>query len=61
MKGRLVCIYGRVKSHTFTDEDGVKYYATEMIAANMRRLADREAGGAGGGIASAPAPDSALS
>lgn len=51
-KGRQIYIEGRLQTRSWEDQNGVKKYTTEIIAANMQMLGSAQ--GAGGG-ASRPA------
>ena len=57
-KGRPVYVEGRLKTHKWTDKEGVEKYTTEIVASEMQLLGSREGmgdGGGEGGARSAPA------
>jgi len=37
-KGKLVFVEGRIQTRSWDDKDGVKHYATEIVASGMRML-----------------------
>ena len=47
-KGRPVYVEGRLKTRKWTDKDGVEKYTTEIVAAEMQLLGNREGMGGGG-------------
>lgn len=60
VKGKQVYIEGRLQTHDWEGQDGVKRYRTEIIAENMIMLGSRSDGGApftSGASSSAPTPD----
>jgi single-strand DNA-binding protein len=48
-KGRQVYVEGRLRTRSYDDKDGVKKYATEIIADTVQFLGGRDGGGGGGG------------
>ena len=50
-KGKQIYVEGRLSTHSWDDDQGVKHYMTEVIANDLKILERREAGqgGAGGG------------
>jgi single-strand DNA-binding protein len=48
-KGRMVYVEGRLRTRSYDDKDGVKRYATEIIADTVQFLGGRGEGGGGGG------------
>jgi single-strand DNA-binding protein len=48
-KGRQVYVEGRLRTRSYDDKDGVKKYATEIIADVVQFLGGRDGGGGGGG------------
>lgn len=48
-KGRMVYVEGRLKTRSYDDKDGVKRYATDIIAETVQFLGGRGEGGGGGG------------
>lgn len=48
-KGRQVYVEGRLRTRSYDDKDGVKKYATEIIADTVQFLGGRGEGGGGGG------------
>lgn len=48
-KGRMVYVEGRLKTRSYDDKDGVKRYATDIIADTVQFLGGRGEGGGGGG------------
>jgi len=56
-KGKQVYVEGRLQTRSYTDKDGNKRYATEVVAEEVMLLGGRGEGGeggAGGGMQSAP-------
>lgn len=54
-KGKLVYVEGRIQTRSWDDKDGVKHYATEIIASGMKML-DGKGGGRGQEAADEAAP-----
>ena len=48
-KGKQVYVEGRLSTHSWDDDQGVKHYMTEVIANDLKFLDRREAGQSGGG------------
>jgi len=44
-KGRQLYIEGRIRTRSYDDKDGVKKYATEIVADNIQLLGRKEEGG----------------
>lgn len=54
-KGKQVYVEGRLQTRSYTDKDGNKRYATEVVAEEVMLLGGRGEGGeGGGGMQSAP-------
>ena len=54
-KGRSILICGRLQTRTWTDQNGQKRYATEVVA-DEAQFVDKKPEGAGAAAAAAPAP-----
>lgn len=50
-KGSRVYIEGKLQTRSWTDNDGVKRYTTEIVAREMKMLTPRDSGNGGGGAA----------
>jgi single-strand DNA-binding protein len=48
-KGRQVYVEGRLKTRSWDDKDGVKKYATEIVADQVQFLGGKDGGGGQGG------------
>lgn len=48
LKGKKVFVSGKLQTHDWEDDDGVKHYKTELIVRDVELLGDREGGGGGG-------------